>query len=296
MGSCVAECVEHTQPHANCVSPTPIHVFDANTRGRHSPSFLLGCGRADYHALPGRGYRLRNAHPAFEKPDEHWHFAFAMYLVQTGQLPVQTLESRDHLAEQEGSQPPLYYATLALLLRISGLTNLEPGYDQLTEVNPYYGGRPGAWRDNGNQFVHTPCRDDTCNRTMAAVYVGRGLSLAWAVVAMAAGAYALQLVFPTQPALGGLTTAFVAFNPQFLHIASSVSNDAATVAMTAVTFALLASWLRAFFQEATLHRGADYHPPLPGLYPLSLALGVAAGLATLAKPSGLSIALLAGVS
>src|SRR5688500_15748403 len=75
--------------------------------------------------------------PLFEKPDEHWHFAFAMYLAETGQLPVQSLGEMEHLAEQEGSQPPFYYAALAALMRLGGLNDLGPGFDTLTEENPY---------------------------------------------------------------------------------------------------------------------------------------------------------------
>lgn len=214
--------------------------------------------------------------PLFEKPDEHWHFAFAMYLADTGQLPVQTLEERTHLAEQEGSQPPFYYGVLAALLKITGHTSLSSGFATLTEINPYYGGRPGAWRDNGNQFVHVPCRDVECTRAATAVYIGRGISIFFGVVALLGAAATIRLAFPENNPLLLLVLAIIAFTPQFLHISSSVSNDAATVAMVNIAFALGVAWLR---------------QPRLGV---AIAAGVVVGLATMGKMSGLSAGVIVG--
>lgn len=214
--------------------------------------------------------------PLFEKPDEQWHFAFAMYLVETGRLPVQRVEGRDHLAEQEGSQPPLYYALLAGLLKGAGLDELGEGYAALTVPNPYYGGRPGAWHDNANQFLHGPCQG-ACQQTATAVYLGRGLSILCGLLALVAAAAALRLAFPDEVALHLGVVGVMAFNPQFLHISSSVSQDALTVAMVNLAFALALWWWR----EPTGRR--------------ALALGAVAGLAALAKPSGLSALVTGGL-
>jgi hypothetical protein len=209
--------------------------------------------------------------PIFEKPDEQWHFAFAMYVADNGRLPVQRLAGRDHLAEQEGSQPPLYYAVLAGLMKVVGLDDLNVGYAQLTEENPYYGGRPGAWLDNANRFIHGPCEGE-CRRAATAVYLGRGLSLLAGVVALLATAMAIRLAFPGQPWLLLLVLGAIAFNPQFLHISSSVSNDAFLVATTNVAFALALWWCR---RPEASRRAAT--------------LGLAVGLAVLTKSSGLSL-------
>jgi len=226
-----------------------------------------------YLLLAG-GYAV--ATPLFEKPDEQWHFAFAMYFAETGQLPTQTLGERDHLAEQEGSQPPLYYAALAAVLRLTGYDTLQPGFRTLTEENPYYGGRAGAWRDNANQFVHVPCQDADCERTTRAVYVGRGISILFGVIALLGAAATIRLALPENNALLLLTLAIIAFTPQFLHITSSVSNDAVTIAMVNLAFALGVAWLRK-----------------PRLWVAGLA-GVVVGLATLGKMSGLSAGVILG--
>ncbi|MGB0383589.1 MAG: hypothetical protein ACPGWR_02085 [Ardenticatenaceae bacterium] len=228
--------------------------------------------------------------PIFEKPDENWHFAFSMYVVETGQLPVQTLTERDHLAEQEGSQPPLYYALLAGLLKISGLDELGEGFAQLTEKNPYYGVRAGAWRDNANQFVHGFCLE-ACWRTAQAVYLGRALSILSGVLALLAAGVTLHLAFPKREGLLLGVVGVMAFNPQFLHISSSVSNDVLTVTFVNVAFAL------ALMTRSNDFSRLGWGERLKSLLPVGhlVALGVVVGLATLSKPSGLSIVVTIGL-
>jgi len=57
------------------------------------------------------------ATPAFEVSDEPLHVAFAQHLADGGALPVQRpgLSMEQAPWQQEGSQPPLYYAILAAL-------------------------------------------------------------------------------------------------------------------------------------------------------------------------------------
>ena len=52
--------------------------------------------------------------PPFETPDEVYHYAFARHMAQGNGLPVQTAAGSGPW-EQEGSQAPLYYATVGLL-------------------------------------------------------------------------------------------------------------------------------------------------------------------------------------
>ena len=54
--------------------------------------------------------------PPFEAPDEHNHFFYVKHLADGNSLPVQDPERIGPWA-QEGSQPPLYYALAALLIR-----------------------------------------------------------------------------------------------------------------------------------------------------------------------------------
>jgi hypothetical protein len=181
--------------------------------------------------------------PPFEKPDENWHFAYAMYLASTGRLPQQTLGAPEHLARQEGDQAPLYYGLLATVIRCLGPQRVSRGYATLAERNPYYGYAGVLQPDNRNVFVHGRCEGD-CRWTARAVYAGRALSLLLGLAALLAAAVTLRLAFPDEPALLLAVVAAMAFNPQFLHVASAVSNDVLTVALTTACFAALAAWLR----------------------------------------------------
>jgi hypothetical protein len=180
--------------------------------------------------------------PPFEKPDENWHFAYAMYLATTGKLPLQKLEAPEHLARQEADQAPLYYGLLAALIRFLGPERVSRGYEALAEHNPYYGYSGPLAPDNGNAFVHGRCEGD-CRWTARALYAGRALSLLLGLGALVAAAVTIRLVFPAEPALLLAVVAAMAFNPQFLHVASAVSNDVLTTGLTAACFAALAAWL-----------------------------------------------------
>ena len=180
--------------------------------------------------------------PPFEKPDENWHFAYAMYLATTGKLPLQKLEAPEHLARQEADQAPLYYGLLAAVIRFLGPERVSRGYEALAEHNPYYGYSGPLAPDNGNAFVHGRCEGD-CRWTARALYAGRALSLLLGLGALVAAAVTIRLVFPAEPALLLAVVAAMAFNPQFLHVASAVSNDVLTAGLTAACFAALAAWL-----------------------------------------------------
>ncbi len=52
--------------------------------------------------------------PLFEAPDELFHYAFVQHLADGQGLPVQD-PANPGLWQQEGSQPPLYYALAALV-------------------------------------------------------------------------------------------------------------------------------------------------------------------------------------
>src|SRR5512136_3293772 len=53
------------------------------------------------------------ATPVFEAGDELWHYPFVQFLATGHSLPVQDPNVKT-LWEQEGGQPPLYYALAAL--------------------------------------------------------------------------------------------------------------------------------------------------------------------------------------
>ncbi|GEM_PF-2128229 len=165
--------------------------------------------------------------PLFESPDEFLHYEFVRYLVDRRELPVQTLGKLS-----EFHQPPLYYALAALA--IGGI----PAEPFAPADNPFWG--YDAYRfgvDNKVRFIHTHAEAFPYQGTFLAAHVARGVSIVLGALSVLVCYLILCDVFQRSlVALGAL--AFVAFNPQFLFISSSISND------TLITLlGLLIAWL-----------------------------------------------------
>lgn len=152
--------------------------------------------------------------PLFESPDEFLHYEFVRHLVDRQELPVQTLGKLS-----EFHQPPLYYALTALAIGGISVEAFAP------IDNPFWG--YDAYRfgvDNKVRFIHTPVEAFPYQGTFLAAHVARGVSIALGALSVLVCYLILRDVFQRAlVALGAL--AFAAFNPQFLFISSSISND-----------------------------------------------------------------------
>ncbi|MCS6848653.1 MAG: glycosyltransferase family 39 protein [Anaerolineae bacterium] len=259
--------------------------------------------------------------PFLEVSDEVRHYAMVEHLAQGRGLPVQdevlnrqiTEEERRALRPlthyaQEGSQPPLYYALMALV----ALPFDRSDHADLVWPNPHARlGRADA-TNNWNQLIHTPAEAFPWRKTMLVVMLMRfiGVALGAATVACT---YALVLELRGQGAGGKgqgsgvrgrkagvgsreleqetgpsqflilnsqfaamLAAALIAFNPMFVHIMASVNND--TLATTLATLALLLA-------ARMIRRGASVRG--------AIVLGVVLGGAALTKASGLALAIVA---
>lgn len=232
--------------------------------------------------------------PPFEGADESAHYFFAKHLRCTGALPVQQARAEDRgLWEQEGSQPPLYYALASAPVSLEW-THYEPfehpqraiscgpSWDHLTYNHQNSMGRPSV-RGNENRFVQEAF-GSRWNGYAAAVRAIRKLSTLLALVTLAALWSIFARVFATRPWLAVAALALVALNPQFIHLSSTVSNDNAMNAVAAVSLALL---LRVV---AATDDGRAAPPRSAARRRDAIALAVAVGLAPLAKLSGLALA------
>jgi len=260
--------------------------------------------------------------PLFEAPDEQWHFAFVQYIAQGHGLPVQKPGQADHLARQEASQPPLYYLVAAAATFWIDTSDF-PG---IVWENPHYGfAVPGIVNDNKNLFIHTAQENFPWHNTPLAVHLARFISILFGALAIL-GTYLLALEIFSYSFSGGGShaavarrvgappaerktlaatgaAAFVAFVPQFLFISGAVSNDSAIVAMCALALWLMARYVIASEAKQSPDEQleiASSHPStrfarsgsLLAMTP-SVVLGLVAGLAALAKVSGLGISVLA---
>ena len=193
------------------------------------------------------------------RSDEHWHLSYVEYVQRHGALPVfdlqkAGLEGRARW-EPEAIQPPLYYWLVAVTTSGANLDDI----DRLYTPNPHFLGT--AW-GNLNPFVH---QTSQANATLRA---GRFISLAFGVLTLLA-AYGLARTFASST-VALLATALTAFNPQFLYISTSFSNDMAVAGICSLVIWFTASELG---RPLLLRRG--------------FLLGTLIGLATVAKLGGL---------
>jgi 4-amino-4-deoxy-L-arabinose transferase-like glycosyltransferase len=218
--------------------------------------------------------------PPFENLDEIEHLGVVRFVAETGRLPVHgTAAAEVYHYRQEASQPPLYYLLSAGLVRALGLR--ADGADAAPLLNPWVAcGVGGASpTDNRTVFRHDPNREAfPWQGTLLVLHVLRAWStLLQAVTVLMTGALA-RLAFPRRRKAGLVAMAVVAFNPQFLLVASGVNNDNLVAPLVAIGLYLL---LRTWREGLSTRR--------------ALGLGVVAGLAGLSKLSGWLLLVLAGL-
>jgi len=171
---------------------------------------------------------------------------------------------------QEASQPPLYHLLSAGLVRLLGLRADDT--EAYLRFNPRVACGPNApfLYDNRAILYHNPHLDRfPWSGALRMLHLLRLWSTLLQVLTVV-GTYALaRRAFPDRPGVPLLATAIVAFNPQFLFVASGVNNDnLVTPLATWGLYLVLRLW-----QDGLSVRRA-------------LGLGFVIGLAGLSKLSG----------
>lgn len=240
---------------------TRVYEFMASERA----SYLL----VAFFVLLGALYAVTT--PIFEAGDEVWHYPVVQWIARGNGLPVQD-PAQKQLWEQEGGQPPLYYALAAGATFWIDTGDLE----ERLWMNPYAKiGVPLAF-GNKNLIVHTSAENFPWQGTTLAVHLIRLLS-----VCFSAGTVLLTYKIAREVAGKGMeegrapaliAAAVVAFNPMFLFISASVNND--SLAALLATGALLLT-VQLVTRGVTNRR--------------TLVLGVVVGLAILTKVSNLAL-------
>jgi len=206
--------------------------------------------------------------PHFEASDSDEHVGVIKWIAETGTLPVQAAE-HDHLHAQEASQPPLYYLLMSLVWSALDTSDFADYFQR----NPLvYMGHPDRLGNRNLAFYRQPYPPDLQGASLA-LYVIRLLTLGLATATVAAIYQSARTVLPDHPGFALLAGALTAFNPMFLFISTSISND-----VLVTMFASLSCWLALL----TLRYGFDARR--------SLVLGILLALAILSKLSGLTLA------
>lgn len=204
--------------------------------------------------------------PLFSKPDEVYHYAYALHLRSTGELPrvdvSHSITERRAEAEFEAHQPPLYYTAVAL---ISSPFAASP--KPLPAANPHF-----LATEFGNRNPWTPTYVSS-PQDLPVFFAGRFTSVLFGAAALLFSYFLLRQYLPWPTAV--LAVAFVGLNPQFLFISSSFSNDMAGVATVNLGLWQIGVGMQ---RGLTLRRG--------------LALGLVIAVATMAKLGGLGLIVL----
>ncbi len=183
------------------------------------------------------------ATPVFEANDEIWHFGFVQHLREHGSLPTQALDGQDTLYQQHGSQPPLYYAMMALITAPVEIADAN----QYRLLNPHVNKLQPTSYGNKNLIVH----DETLSMLRGAglaVLITRALGLA-----MGAGTIALvfkvgELIAPQRPTVAFVAAALAGLNPMFIFVSASVTNDSLAMLLNSALVLLLLRTLRDGFR------------------------------------------------
>jgi hypothetical protein len=213
------------------------------------------------------------ATPIFEASDEVWHFPVVQHLKTTGQLPVQQ-PGVVTTWQQEGSQPPLYYALMALAISPIDTSDFP---DRLY-ANPHAVPGDPSLDANRNLVIHSPAENFPWRNTTLAVHLIRFFSILMGAGTIVLSYLIARRIFHDRPAIPIGTAALIAFNPMFIFISASVNNDNLTILLASLALYLsVVCW---------------YEPP--GRVNRSgwgrrLLLGIVLGGAALSKVSGLTL-------
>ncbi len=212
--------------------------------------------------------------PNFEASDTVQHVGMIKWIAETGTLPVQ---SGDHeeLYGQEASQPPLYYLVMAAVWNAFDTADFAERY--LPSPFTVIGDTSG--HGNRNLVIYKQPYPPDLSGSSLALYIIRLLSLSMGAATVWAVYRSARVLVPGETGIALLASALTAFNPQFLFISASVSNDTLVNMLAAlITWRML----------VMLRDGFDTRR--------SLALALLIALASLAKLSGLVLGAAVGLA
>ncbi|MBX3054002.1 MAG: glycosyltransferase family 39 protein [Caldilineaceae bacterium] len=238
--------------------------------------------------------------PAFETPDEIWHFAFIQHLVTARSLPVSEPNTQA-MWRQQGVQAPGYYLAAALLTAGIDQSDFPEIY---ARANPHAAiGQPGA-AINRNYLIHHVEENFPWHGSILALHIARFFSVFLGAVTVYTAYRILRILLGEGKALLG--AAFIAAIPQFLFISAAASNDNAVNAGAGLVIWWLVDTTKrqkakiegksgtasSLFDRITAQ--SPNHPVI--LSPSHFViLGLLLGLALLAKLSSLALVGLSGL-
>lgn len=214
------------------------------------------------------------AAPNFEASDTVQHVGMVKWIAERGELPLQSAD-HEHLYGQEASQPPLYYLLMAAVWNAFDTSDFEARY----LPSPFIVVGDPLLLGNKNLVIYKQVYPPDLRGSSLALYVIRLLGLGMGAVAVGAAVQSARVAVPGRRGLALLAGALTAFNPQFLFISASVSNDTLINMLGALITWQMLVMLREGFRTRR-----------------SLLLGLLIALAALSKLSGLVVGAAVGLA
>lgn len=243
--------------------------------------------------------------PIFEAGDEIWHYPYVQHLAAGHALPVQDPTAKT-LWEQEGGQPPLYYALAALATFWIDTRDLP----ERLWLNPHAAIGIPLLFGNKNMVVHTSAESFPWHNTALAVHLIRFLSILFSAATVALTYFLAQEITTSLRTIRGASSvakgdaaatsagakwlaagaaALVAFNPMFIFISASVNNDSLAAMLAALALLLLVRFVNLANDNTAESPQAYRHQKIR----MGIGLGLVLGLAEITKVSDLGLVVIA---
>jgi len=173
------------------------------------------------------------ATPLWVPPDEDRHYVYCEYIAQNKKLPYLNPQEEGNKVAQ-AIHPPLYYILAAFFCRDTSavlqdnlIVDESPGY-RIVKINP----------------AAEPADSSTVTRN---AYLLRLLSIFFSVVTIYCTYLLVLVIFPGEYITALTAAFFVATNPQFIHISTSVSNEPMSSAFSALYLLIIIVFSRKQF-------------------------------------------------
>ncbi len=178
--------------------------------------------------------------PIWEAPDEGAHFHLAWYLARKDQYAP---EEKNY----EAAQPRGYYYFGSVIIR--ALDKINPDFSDYTYPREFkYNIRIPERRFDWNAENY---------RFLLGVYMLRWVNILFGALALWLNWKAFKLIVPGSPWMRMAALALTALTPQYLHIMSSVNNDALGTVAGALLFYLVIQIVRSQERSNDLSRSAQ---------------------------------------
>ncbi|GIV78333.1 MAG: hypothetical protein KatS3mg050_2727 [Litorilinea sp.] len=170
--------------------------------------------------------------PPFEGQDAPAHFTATVYYRSGLRMPEITPDAVAVYGYELLVQPPLYHLLAGLA------TKAWPSEPSLQFAKDSY----NRYLQKGLSYRQSVVLPQPNQGALTATWVARFISLLGGLLTLVSTWWWIQILFPGKQWLAGAATAVVAYNPEFIYLSTSITNDAWSAGAAAFVLAL-STWV-----------------------------------------------------